>query len=291
MANAIGLNTDAPLEGTPHGNDRHRVSEATLARLAAYLGYDTNWPEWTDGTAEEFADRYNQEARSKQESAPTPAIPKRLTDARLRPGPSESDNLEGKERLASIVLSFMQRPPGEPWPVLLQLRCQNDTIDQFEVAVKRGWLQIEVRNSCTLDVAESRDIQVAGSEGTVKVGAPAGRSYRTSWEVIANGKFIGVIDLPETFCGVGQLSPGDTLTARFAAFVKDLENITANDDAIPENCKSPTDSVSWRRLGYQTLGAAKQAIMMRVAQLNHLPGSERGWVVLCQTRRTFDTDG
>ena len=112
---------------------------------------------------------------------------------------------------------------------------------------------------------------------------------RTTWDIAAHARFIGVVDLPEEFCSIGELAAGDTIVARFSAFVKDLENITS-DDTAPEDSEPVNDSLSWRRLGYSTLGAAKQAIMTRVAQLKHLRGAERGWVVLCEVQRTFDIE-
>ena len=254
-------------------------------KLAALCRFDTAWPEWREGTAEAFQNRFLAADLTENEG-----LRERVADVRLKAGPTESNGLEGKERLASLLLGFMQAPPGEAWPVTLQIRCQNDTIDQFEIAVKRGWLQIDAGLHCEIDVGEVKGFEIEGSEGIVFVSAPGGTKSRTTWDIVARGKFIGLVDLPETFCSLVKAAPRDTIVARFAAFVKDLENITPTDDAVPTDCDPVNDSLSWRRLGYHTPGAAKQAIMMRVAQLKHLPGADRGWVVLCEVRRTFNIE-
>ena len=288
MAAALGLG-EFRLKGAK--DDPDRLSRDTLMALESYLGFDSKWQEWTNGTARDFALKYNREntfsaAPAKYTSIET-GVTERETMARLRVGPSVSRNIEGKERLSSIVLGFMQSPAGEPWPVILQLRCQNDTLDQFEVAVKRGWLQIDAGQHGEVRVKELKSLSVNGSEGLVSISAPGGKGNRTTWDISSHGNFIGVVELPDAFCSIDNLAAGDKVVARFAAFVKDLENVSCNDEARPEKEEPINDSLSWRRLGYHTLGAAKQAIMLRVAQLTHLPGADKGWVVLCEEERAF----
>jgi len=279
-------------------------------QLSSYVGFSLDWPEWIErdrarirssqrrDTAQAFLDRCRNkqmlssgaEALNHATYSAEMGTAARYVKARLKVGPSISHHVEGKERLASILFGFMQSPAGEPWPAIVELRCQNDTLDQFELAVRRGWLQIEGGQHCVVQVKHSKALQVEGSEGLVSISAPGGKANRTTWDISAQGKFIGVVELPEAFCSIAELAPGDVITARFAAFVKDLENVTDHDDATPEEGAPVNDSLSWRRLGYHTLGAAKQAIMMRVAQLKQLPGADKGWVVLREEQRIFHQD-
>ena len=106
MAEALGLG-DAQLEGSK--TDNERLSQATLTRLGEYFGFDPTWDEWLNGTAWEFAKKYNEENRYGQgPTQPEPQAPaeERRTDLALEVENTEQWSYD--DQLASLELKALQ---------------------------------------------------------------------------------------------------------------------------------------------------------------------------------------
>jgi hypothetical protein len=52
---------------------------------------------------------------------------------------------------------------------MLQLRCQEAFLDEFEVAVKRGWLQIDAGEYGLVNIKNFQTLKIEGSEGRAPV--------------------------------------------------------------------------------------------------------------------------
>ena len=267
---------------------REQVEKGTMLEthqqaLSAYCdGFPIEDHHWTGASAKEFSNWWSN--RKEQLS-----LAGKQAQLFLVPGSTEESYI--CERLATIFITLNQTAPGEPWPITGVIKCFPSPLP-IEIAVKRAWLQIDGRGRCTFRPKEQH-AEIAG-EGGKTIYSWSGRDIRPICDVSTERQYLGKIDLPDEFCAAYGLRPGTVITARLAAFIKDLNPVGSDgeDDGTPDHSRKQGDPFSWSRPKSETMGqSVKNAILARIELLKKetrfrpLPGAPEGWVVLCECVR------
>ena len=283
MAKAVQL-SDAQLEGPT--NDKDRLSQAAQQKLAEYLGFDIDWKEWIQGSALEFAARYNSHQESKAKAG-------------LEPGESTSiDDL-----LAGLSLWLGQdvttSPDGAPlWPVSFEFRSQPSP------GVVPGRL-IVLRRVKIFVFAEGDGGDTAlwqetypkpyEPEGSNVILQPLGTNVRPGRLVEAKpGCYIANVNPPNDFYRVSGLVDGSVINAYAAAYVKDLEDNAIDDENRPMDGGQQRESIfSFLRVKDDKpveLLSNEQARLLQILAIKERQYDKRqkvqaGWVFLDWVKR------
>lgn len=286
FAKAMRL-TDAQLKGTK--NKPENLSDEAIQALQDYCCFDTNWVEWLNGTPYEFAEKYNKENTYQPDySTVKKAATARQTGLRLRVArpfaPKAADAM-----LASVELNTSQSGPDDPWLLSADLISMPSPVEGMEIAIKRGQLEFDCAGAHSVELQHRAGFPSGLTivrESDKIIMRPFGTSQKPGWDVQANG-IIGALSLPHDLCPVQDVAAGEEIEVRFSAYVKDLE-LTEDEDNEPAGEGQPeNESYSFIRPGMKKLGAAKEKILKRMAEMR-LPGGAEGWSVLCQDARRFD---
>lgn len=263
--------------------------------LAKQIGFLLTWPEWREtdqmrvhaGTRRDTAEAFIHRCRCELFGEET-SVAERLTDVQLKRvrigDPSYCD-----DQLATVELQASQSGPGQPWPISFDLTCNPSVIAGIEIAAKRGRL----RFSCGQAYVDM-DANIAHPNGYVCERATGdlrltlgGTRQQPSLEIQASEGPIGRLSLPGDFFMVHQLAPGDVIQIRFLVYLMDLEIVEAETAVEPRENQQDADSLSFLRVGFRTLGHAKQKILKRIAEMQ-LPGGEKGLAVLASDQLRFE---
>lgn len=196
--------------------------------------------------------------------------------------------------LASIDLFLQQSNAGAPWPVSFDLVCQPTPVSNFEIAVKRGQVELDP-GAATLPGARHRlggngpvVFKLKNPEREITVEVANARSGRSSWDVSCRGKAIGVFQLDEeqTLCAIEDIAPSDAVTISFRAYVKDLQLAEADPDDDDENDEG-AGTYSFLRPDGKNLSPAKRKLIKAMLIKNELSPQASGFVEIAADRRAF----
>lgn len=294
FCDAVGIRRDG-LRACLEDEGTRGLSKAYQACLTNRIGFLLTWPESREtdqrlvhagtrrDTAEAFIDRCRHELFRDETG-----VAERLTDAQLKRvricAPSYCD-----DQLATVELQASQSGPGQPWPVSLDLSCNPSVTAGIEIAVKRGRLRFSCGQALVdmeANIAHPTGYVCERATGDLRL-TLGGTRQQPSIEVQTSEGPIGRLSLPGDFFMVHQLAPGDIIRVRFIVYVMDLEIVEAETAAEPKENQQDADSLSFLRVGFKTLGQARQKILKRIAEMQ-LPGGEKGLAVLASDELRFE---
>ena len=268
----------------------------TQDKLAEYFGFDRTWPEWGSGTAHAFALRYNQDNTYQQPQPVVHIASERQLGLRLRTERMSLEPNEHQPNLASIDLFLQQANAGAPWPVSFDLVCQPTPVSNFEIAVKRGQVELDP-GAAELPGARHRlggngpvvfKLQNPAREITIEVANA--RSGQASWDVSCRGKAIGVFQLDEekALCAIEDIAPNDAIKISFNAYVKDLQ--LADPDPDDDDTDEGSGTYSFLRPDGKNLSPVKRNLIKAMLIKNELSPQASGFVEIAADRRAFMED-
>jgi hypothetical protein len=136
LAAALGLG-DAQLEGSKDGADR--LSDAAQRALGSYFGFDIAWKEWTEGTASDFAKRYNTDNWYEQRWE--------RRDGRLRLRRERPQHLDSDLARFNIDDSGQYTSRESPFQLFLQLDLSPANEEKYRYGFSRVSLRLFFRDN------------------------------------------------------------------------------------------------------------------------------------------------
>ena len=200
-----------------------------------------------------------------------------------------------RPNLASLSLFLQQAGPGESIPVSVELVCQPEPIGGFEIAVYRGRLEI-TPGAATIDqeappLASDAPHPLTRSDRTLTLQRANASSNdgRVAWTVSSDKGPIGVLRLDDDaqLCRIAEPAEGDTITAVFHAYVKDLDL----SDPDPDDDAEDVDRLySFLRPDGKRLSPTKRQLIKRAILREELGPAPNGWHAIAEDRRRLALD-
>lgn len=205
-----------------------------------------------------------------------------------------SDNY--RPTVASLSLFLEQAGPGESIPVSVELVCQPEPIEgKFEIAVYRGRLEIAPAeatiDSYTIPLATDAPYSLTRPDRTLTL-QRANASIndgRIAWTVRSDKGPIGVLRLDDDahLCRIAETADGDTISALFHAYVKDLDLCDPDPDDKVEDRES---LYSFLRPDGMPLSPTKRQLIKRAILKEELGPAPTGWHRIAEDRRRLARD-
>lgn len=299
LARALGFETHNGLYPAAYSDKLTDEVERDLRKLYLVEEDDKSWQAYCTWDDCEFAvsylDKHKEDAVRRAPGALAPST-ERDTSRLLAQAPGAEVNSFVSEVLASVDLTLKQSPAGEAWPVIGELRCGIAVIGGYNIAIGRCWVQVDGGPLSEVTYTDGSTVRIDGHHGPVAVTWAGGSKQRPVCNVEGLAGLIGRIELPDDFCKVHSLAHEDIVTLRVAVFVGDLERVANDDDGVPvaDQKRPVSDSISFRRKDFQTMGKAAKAAVHQVLTekkvlggngLMPLPGAGEGWWVVAEARR------
>ena len=278
--------------------DNGRLSPYVQGTLASKFAFELDWPEWLTGTVEGFRARYlrqHQIADTEKLARPRRHDPSvRLTVERMvRDAPTAA--AEDRPSLASVTLFLQQAEPGESIPVSVELVCQPEPIEGFEIAVYRGRLEISPgaaamdRLHPPLASDATHPYSRPGRTLTLQRANASSNDGRVAWTVSSDKGPIGVLRLDEDvhLCRIAELADGDTIAPVFHAYVKDLD---LSDPDLDDSAAGSESIYSFLRPDGKPLSQTKKQLIKCAILKDELGPAPKGWHTIAEDRRRLVRD-
>lgn len=278
-------------------SDLSNPVQSKIANLYDIPRDSTCWQAFCNGNHEQLREEF-------YELHPNPisAVPGELDIA--NEGLESLETTEPTFPLASLDLYLQQVAAGDPSPVSVDLICQPIPVERLEMAVKRGWLELDCRNATGPRTNERagypEPVLVERATGSVRVAISNSPQQHPRWEITSLEGPIGMFRVGEEFkcvvsletddgnteirsfeeslCVIRNLSPGDKVTARFMVYVKDLEALNDLNDPGPEEQDDEDEESegvtrSFLRTDEKPLTEMARKIIKRATEKQALSGS------------------
>jgi hypothetical protein len=270
------------------------------------LKFSLDWVEWRDpaGNGRDTFKAFCEKLKKENEEFPpsvrmAPATEQRWLGLRLTPRRLDVDFPDEHAGLAWIGLSFQQSGPDEHWPVSFDLVCQPAPAVErgFQFGVKRGRLEIDPGPA---EISPRTNERLGGDgpvtfprdhpKRTITVEIANAKGRRPAWTVSSDHGPIGVfrLDDEQMLCRVGDIAPGDEVTAVFKVLIADLEPVGLDDD--DEDDDGDPDPYSFVREDGKPLSLAKRKIIRRMLVKEEVGSPSDGWVIVASDARMFEED-
>lgn len=268
-------------------NTKQRLRPDVEKRLAGICGFDPNWPEWRTASLAAFKEQYLRDAQP----AKTMGCARYHDDIPLSPeliSARHEQRWAFNDKLASITLFANQEGGGAAQPLALELVCTPAFIEIVELTVKRGELFIDCGDGEASDVSER--VAYLEKEGFKRrpqeLGiTPFGGHVRPGWTLSIESPPASGWHVIGEICEIRKLAAGNTVTACFAAYIKDLE--PSRERMSAEQASAACyQSRAFIFKDFSKLSMAKKRVLELMAVVP--AADENGYAVLCKDTLRFD---